>query len=134
MRILIELIALEKTVSVITSSDMEELERIAEDLDNPDSQQSWIDARQAFYKTLYSIGNTPRTVSIIIQPGAEANRYTMDLDHRLGLTHRAFLDSIRLGDAQLAAVWLETHLREVARERKCELTPPDRSAPFRKAR
>lgn len=121
IRVLIETFALRKTVVAITDEQLDELDELAADLEEEEGEQHWMEARQAFYRALYTIGNTPRVVSTIMQFRAEVSRYTIDLDHRRSGTHRDLLDRIRLRDPDLAAAWLETHLREVAQERRREV-------------
>ncbi len=118
MRILIETFALRKTVAAITPDQFENLAILAAELPERADQEGWLEARRSFYRTFYSIGNTPRVVSTIMQFRAEVNRYTTGLaDVRLH-THDDLLDRVKLGDPDLAAAWLESHLREVAGELK----------------
>lgn len=113
MRILLETYALRKTVAAIDESQIAELERMADAVEAP---EGGLEARQDFYRALYSIGNTPRVVSTIMQFRAEVSRYTTDLADLRSRTHRNLLDRVRLGDPELAAAWLEAHLRQVAQE------------------
>ena len=114
MRILIETFALRKTVAAIDDSQIDEMATLADQLEGVAAAEGWLEARRMFYRTFYSIGNTPRVVSTIMQFRAEINRYTTGLaDIRLQ-THKALLDRVRLRDPDLAAAWLESHLREVA--------------------
>jgi len=113
MRILLETYALRKTVAAIDDDQMDQLDVLAEAVEAP---HGGLDARQDFYRALYSIGNTPRVVSTIMQFRAEVSRYTTDLADLRSRTHRHLLDRVRLGDPELAAAWLEAHLRQVAQE------------------
>ena len=45
---------------------------------------------------------------------AEVNRYTTELTDIRSHTHQDLLDRVQLRDPDLAAAWLESHLREVA--------------------
>lgn len=114
MRILIETFALRKTVAAIDETQVLELDRLAGELGKIAAQDGWLDARQKFYRTLYSIGNTPRVVSTIMQFRSEVTRYTTELTDVKAHTHKDLLDRVRLQDPDLAAAWLESHLREVA--------------------
>lgn len=118
MRILVETFALRKTVRAIEEHNLEELESIAADLESADDHETWMQLRQEFYKALYSIGNTPRVVSTIMQFRAEVSRYTRNLEDPRSQTHVALLERIRLHDPDLAAAWLEAHLRQVAQTRR----------------
>ena len=115
MRILIETFALSKTVTAITPAEMEDLDRLADKLEMSDPGSAWNGARETFYRALYSIGNTPRVVATIMQFQAEVGRYTTDLARNRTHAHRDLLDRVRIGDPDLAAAWLVSHLREVAR-------------------
>ena len=89
---------------------------LAAELPRRADREGWLEARGDFYRRFYSIGNTPRVVSTIMQFRAEVHRYTTGLaDIRLHI-HGDLLERVRLGDPDLAAAWLESHLREVAGE------------------
>jgi DNA-binding GntR family transcriptional regulator len=124
MRILIETYALRKTTAAITEDEMALLEALAKDLEFERHEESEFAKRQAFYRALYSIGNTPRVVSTIMQFRAEVSRYTMGLVELRSQTHRELLQRIRVGNPELAASWLEAHLREVAQQMRRQLEDP----------
>ena len=135
MRILIETFALRKTVAAISDSQIEQLAELSVGLESTAAQEGWLEARRRFYRTFYSIGNTPRVVSTIMQFRAEVNRYTAGLASIRSNTHRDLLDRVRLKDPDLAAAWLESHLREVAqalREQvadRRQIQPENKTAP-----
>ena len=114
MRILIETFALRKTVASIDDAQIDQLTELSGQLPSIAAEAGWIEARRTFYRAFYSIGNTPRVVSTIMQFRAEVTRYTTELTDIKSHTHDALLDRVRLRDPDLAAAWLETHLREVA--------------------
>ena len=116
MRILIEAFALRKTVAAIEPTEIAELKELAGGLEEIAAREGWLAARRTFYQKLYSIGNTPRVVATIMQFRAEVTRYTTELASPGLHTHRDLLDRVELGDPDLAAAWLESHLREVAQE------------------
>lgn len=121
LRILVETFALRKTVSSIDEEQLRELERLAGELEDAPDHESWMLARQRFYHELYSIGNTPRVVTTIMQFRAEVTRYTRNLSDPRSQTHLELLERIRLGDPDLAAAWLESHLRHVAQTRRLQV-------------
>jgi DNA-binding GntR family transcriptional regulator len=125
MRILIETFALRKTAAAIDEAQLAELDELAGVLDRSASAEEWLERRQVFYRRLYSIGNTPRVVSTIMQFRSEVSRYTVDLRNLRSETHRELLDQLRLRDPDLAAVWLEAHLRQVARALRQQVVPAD---------
>ena len=49
-------------------------------------------------------------------------RYTTELTNIQSHTHEALLDRVRLRNPDLAAAWLETHLREVAQGLRAQVT------------
>lgn len=127
MRILVETFAVRKTVRAIEEQDLARLEAIASDLEAAEDHETWMQRRQEFYKALYSIGNTPRVVSTIMQFRAEVSRYTRNLEDPRSQTHVALLERIRSRDPDLAAAWLETHLRMVAQTRRRQVAEHDRT-------
>jgi DNA-binding GntR family transcriptional regulator len=124
MRILIETFALRKTTAAISTEHFERLEALSNKLESDTTSESELVSRQAFYRYLYGIGNTPRVVTTIMQFRAEVSRYTLGLVDLRSRTHRELLERIRLGNPDLAASWLEAHLREVAQEMKRQLEDP----------
>ena len=116
MRILIETFALRNTTAAISDVEFDELEQLAAKLEADGDVESDLVDRQAFYRYLYSIGNTPRVVSTIMQFRAEVSRYTMKLTDLRSDVHRELLQRIRTRNPELAASWLGVHLREVAQE------------------
>jgi len=118
LRILVETYALRKTVRAIGDDELQELQRMAKQLEEAPDHESWMVARHDFYQYLYSVGNTPRVVSTIMQFRAEVGRYTATLGDPRSQTHLELMDRISLRDPDLAASWLEAHLRHVAMERR----------------
>lgn len=117
MRILVETFALRRTVRTIDDDQIEHLARLVSALDASTDHEALLRARHDFSRELYSIGNSARVVSTIMQFQAEVSRYTRDLDDPRSTTHAELLERIRLRDPELAAAWLESHLRHVARAR-----------------
>ena len=121
MRILIETFALRKTTAAITGDHFGQLEALSDKLESDTNSESALVSRQSFYRYLYGIGNTPRVVTTIMQFRAEVSRYTLGLVDLRSRAHRELLERIRSGNPDLAASWLEAHLREVAQEMKRQL-------------
>ena len=114
MRILIETYALRKTVAAMTPRAFAELKELAERMDMASTPSEWIQLRDDFYRKLYAIGNTPRVVKLIMQFRAEVGSHLKSVSHEGGNAHRPLLEYIEQSDPDLAASWLETHLREIA--------------------
>lgn len=128
LRILVETYALKKTVRAISEDELQELQRMAKQLEAAPDHESWMVARHEFYQYLYSVGNTPRVVSTIMQFRAEVGRYTAALGDPRSQTHLELMDRIALRDPDLAAAWLEAHLRHVAMERRRQVAALHESA------
>jgi DNA-binding GntR family transcriptional regulator len=126
MRILIETFALRKTTLAISTEHFEQLEALSDKLESDTNKESALVSRQSFYRYLYGIGNTPRVVTTIMQFRAEVSRYTLGLVDLRSRAHRELLERIRSGNPDLAASWLEAHLREVAQEMKRQVEDPAR--------
>lgn len=122
MRIMIETFALRKTVATIDDDQIDQLTELSGQLQSIAYEAGWVEARRRFYRAFYSIGNTPRVVSTIMQFRAEVTRYTTELTNIQSHTHEDLLDRVRLRDPDLAAAWLETHLREVAQGLRAQVT------------
>ena len=129
MRILIETFALSKTVAAITDQELDDLTQLAAAHEARDQTLAWTESRDSFYRALYAIGNTPRVVATILQFQAEVRRYTTDLSDHRAHVHNDLLERVRLGDPELAAAWLEAHLREVARDLQNRILEQQRETP-----
>jgi DNA-binding GntR family transcriptional regulator len=128
MRIMIERFALHKTVSTAGPEDLKMLAELADHLEGSTGDHDWIERRTEFYRSLYSIGNTPRVVSTILQFRAEVSSYVSGFRPVMTHTHRRLLELIEAGDGQAAADWLEIHIRAIAARLQAELTEVDRAA------
>ena len=109
-------------VAAIDDDQSNQLTELSGQLQSIAYEAGWVEARRRFYRSFYSIGNTPRVVSTIMQFRAEVTRYTTELTNIQPHTHEALLDRVRLRDPDLAAAWLETHLREVAQGLREQVT------------
>lgn len=112
IRVLIEVFALKKTVAAISAEQLVQLGDLADELEGA-TPDLWLRSRLDFYEALYSIGNTPRVVSTIMSIRADVGRYTWNLASLRSENHRGLLQRIAMGNPDLAAAWLESHLRHV---------------------
>lgn len=116
VRSLIETLAIRRVVTGATEKDLADLALLLATIDCSSGEIESHAARQAFYRRLYEVGNSPRLVNIIMALRAEVGRYApYSLDLGSGV-HHDLLDLVRDGRPDAAASWLETHLRHVARE------------------
>lgn len=126
MRILIETFALRKTVTAIDDRQIDQLETLIVEAESSEAPEVWLESRNDFYRSLYSIGNTPRVVSTIMQFRREVSRYMTGLADLRSRAHRDLLDRVRLRDPDLASAWLEVHLRQVAQELRGQIAARSR--------
>lgn len=126
MRILIETFALRKTVMAIDDGEIDRLEALITEAEASEAPEVWLESRNDFYRSLYSIGNTPRVVSTIMQFRREVSRYMTGLADLRSHAHRDLLERVRLRDPDLASAWLEVHLRQVAQELRGQLAARSR--------
>lgn len=114
MRVMVETFALRKTVAAMTPELLSDLTKMADEMDEAAAHNGWFELRQEFYRALYSVGNTPRVVSVIVQFRAEVGRYIEFVEYDRGEPHRHLLKHIEHDDPDTASAWLEAHLRAVA--------------------
>ncbi|HEY5652683.1 MAG TPA: GntR family transcriptional regulator [Acidimicrobiia bacterium] len=118
LRILLETFALRSAIDEITSTEVDELEAIAEDLDRLAEGEEWLRLREHFYSRLYAIARKPLTTELITKLRADVGRYWLSLrlsDHASG-GHRVIVDAMRQRDPEAAERWLAKHLEEVSTE------------------
>jgi DNA-binding GntR family transcriptional regulator len=118
LRILLETFALRSATQLITPEELDELERIAEELDRVDEGPGWLALRERFSDRLYAIAKRPLTAEIIAKLRADVGRYWLSLrlsDHGSG-GHRVIVDAMRRRDPEAAESWLTEHLTEVSSE------------------
>ena len=120
LRVVVECFALRRSVAAATASDLVELAGYAEDCENAEEGEEWIQRRCAFYRRLYTIGNGVRVVDTIMALRAEVSRYLLKKRFCPGW-HRELLGSLAKRDADDAALFLEEHLMEVLESMEREI-------------
>lgn len=121
IRILVESFALRRVAMQASSEDLRSLEALAERIDAAAGEKRAA-LMNEFYRRLYQTGNSARVVALVMQLRSEVNRSsTGTSDHTA--THRELLDALGVEDPDLAAAWLASHLRKLARQAASTSSP-----------
>jgi DNA-binding GntR family transcriptional regulator len=115
LRILLESHAVRLALPLLTDEDLDELEQLFARVQEADTPDHGLAAREAFYTRLYSVTGRPRLVGLIIrlrQEVARALRWPT-IQHSPSI-HEQFFEAVRTGDAERAVVQLSGHYRRVA--------------------
>ncbi len=118
LRILLETFALRAATELITPTQLDELESIADRIDRAEEGSGWLELREDFYDRLYAIAKHPLTGELIAKLRNDVGRYWLGLrvlDHESG-GHRIIVDAIRRNDPAAAEKWLTQHLTAVSQE------------------
>ena len=115
LRILLESEAVRLALPLLTDEDLDDLEklfRVMQDADSPDDQLA---AREQFYLRLYSVTGRPRLVGLIVRLRAEVARVLRwaTIQHSSSI-HEHFFEAVRVGDADRAVAPLAGHYHRVA--------------------
>jgi DNA-binding GntR family transcriptional regulator len=115
LRILLESEAVRLALPLLTDEDLDDLEklfRVMQDADSPDDQLA---AREQFYLRLYSVTGRPRLVGLIVRLRAEVARVLRwaTIQHSSSI-HEHFFEAVRVGDADRAVAHLAGHYHRVA--------------------
>lgn len=118
IRILVESFALRRVAMQASPDDLRNLEALADGIDAAaDEERAAL--MNEFYRRLYQTGNTARVVALVMQLRSEVTRSSVGTsDHTA--THRELLEALSVEDPDLAAAWLASHLRKLARQAGAE--------------
>lgn len=118
IRILVESFALRRVALQASDADLRGLEALADRIDAATDRERAA-LMDEFYRGLYQTGNTARIVALVMQLRSEVTRSSAGAsDH--GATHRELLEALSVEDPDLAAAWLASHLRRLARRAGAE--------------
>ena len=114
LRILLESEAVRLALPLLTDEDLDDLEklfRVMQDADSPDDQLA---AREQFYLRLYSVTGRPRLVGLIVRLRAEVAGFLSwaTIQHTSSI-HEHFFEAVRVGDADRAVAHLAGHYQRV---------------------
>ena len=114
IRILVESFALRRVALHASSDDLLSLEALANRIDAAANEERGA-LMSEFYRRLYQTGNSARVVALVMQLRSEVTRSaTGASDHTAA--HRELLEALSVEDPDLAAAWLASHLRKLARQ------------------
>ena len=128
LRILLESHAVRLALPLLTDEDLDELEQLFTKVQEADTPDHGLAAREAFYTRLYSVTGRPRLVGLIIrlrQEVARALRWPT-IQHSPSI-HEQFFEAVRTGDAERAVVQLSGSL-PAGRDAHPPPAPRERSA------
>ena len=114
LRSVLEGHAVRLAIPLLTPQDIEELQRLYDDMlaaGNPDEELA---RRERFYMRLYSVTARPRLVGLIARLRQEVSRsLRWKLVQHSPEHHQVFFDAIKRGDADTATRELTTHYTKV---------------------
>ena len=118
LRVLLETFALRSAIRRITPDELDELSRLADEIDARAPGEAWLEVTEQFYRRLYEIAAKPLTADIIGRLRANVGRYWLSLKvlHGEGSTHRVIVEAMAAGDPIVAEQWLTDHLTQVSKE------------------
>lgn len=118
LRILLETHALRLASAKITDEELDELERLASEMDTAVEDQGWVEKRKQFYQRLYEIAGSPRTAELIAKLREDVGRYWLRrrVSEHHGGGHTVIVSALRAGDSVQAEQWLQSHLSEVSKQ------------------
>lgn len=115
LRILLESEAVRLALPLVTDEDLEDLEQLFTAMQEAESPDDQLAARERFYLRLYSVTGRPRLVGLIMRLRQEVARVLRwaTIQHSSSI-HEHFFEAVRVGDADRAVAHLSSHYRRVA--------------------
>lgn len=115
LRILLESEAVRLALPLLTDDDLEDLEVLFGTMQNAQTPNDQLAAREQFYIRLYSVTGRPRLVGLIMRLRQEVARVLRwaTIQHSSSI-HEHFFEAVRVGDADRAVAHLSGHYRRVA--------------------
>jgi DNA-binding GntR family transcriptional regulator len=116
VRIVLESHALRKAIATMTPERLARLGELAEEMDQQEQGDHFLEARISFYDELYDQASNPLLVDLIERLRADVGRYWLRrrlVRHSHEPSHEALLRHARAGDAEGAVRWLVAHLEQV---------------------
>jgi DNA-binding GntR family transcriptional regulator len=115
LRIVLESHAVRLALPLLTSQDLDDLERLFQEMQGAASPDDQLAAREQFYQRLYSVTGRPRLVNQIVRLQHEVARILRWATiHHSGEIHENFFEAVRVGDADRAVEHLSSHYLRVA--------------------
>lgn len=115
LRILLESEAVRLALPLLTDDDLEDLEVLFRTMQDAETPNDQLAAREQFYIRLYSVTGRPRLVALIMRLRQEVARVLRwaTIQHSSSI-HEHFFEAVRVGDADRAVAHLSGHYRRVA--------------------
>jgi DNA-binding GntR family transcriptional regulator len=114
LRIVLESYLLDKAAEKMDAGAFDTLQESLENLKKSDDTGSSVEARQAFYTTLYQYASRPRALALVVQLQTAVGRYLRLQRVEESPVHENLLDYLRSGEVEPAKRWLAEHLRRVS--------------------
>jgi DNA-binding GntR family transcriptional regulator len=115
LRIVLEGHAVRLAMPLLTHHDLEELQRLYDEMEAETDSDRRLASRERFYLRLYGVTARPRLVGLIArlrQEVARSLRWQM-VQHSPS-HHEVFFEAVKQGDADLAVAELASHYRKIA--------------------
>ena len=115
-RVVLEVHAVGQAIAALTPDRLARLEELAASLDDEALADTFLEAQEAFYRTLYAAGPNEVLVNLIMRMRGQMGRCWTGrrVVHSGESAHVRLLGFVRRRDADGARRWLEEHLRQVA--------------------
>ncbi len=114
LRIVLESHAVRVAIPLLTKPDLDELQRLYDEMEVLESADEKLAAREKFYLKLYGVTARPRLVGLIARLRQEVARsLRWKLVQHSPSHHEIFFEAVKNADADLAAAELASHYRKV---------------------
>lgn len=114
LRTVLESHAVRLAIPLLTAPDLDELQRLYDEMEALQAADEKLVAREQFYLKLYGITARPRLVGLIARLRREVPRsLRWKLVQHSPSHHKALFDAVKSGDADLAAAELASRYRKV---------------------
>ena len=114
LRIVLETHAVRLAIPLLTDEDLEDLQRLYDDMEGTEESDEKLAKREQFYLRLYGVTARPRLVGLIARLRQEVARsLRWKLVAHSPSHHDIFFEAVKAGDADLAAAELASHYRKV---------------------
>lgn len=114
LRTVLESHAVRAAIPLLTKPDLDELQRLYDEMGSIDSADEKLAARERFYLRLYGVTARPRLVGLIARLRQEVARsLRWKLVQHSPSHHEIFFNAVKAGDADRAAAELASHYRNV---------------------
>lgn len=114
LRTLLESYLIEHALERMDEEALDELEAIAEQLEDAHDLAPGLDLRQHFYQVLYQHADRPRALQQVNHLRGSVGRYLLLQRFSEHPEHKVFVQYLRSRDADAAKKWLASHLSHVS--------------------